>query len=182
MNVITEGDVENLKVRIEETLNSSFRGVVGGDRDILTRFVESHGDTYESLRFANERIFAFSAGIYIPSTHFFFEPYNDHINYYIAAGLAEKSMKTHYRDMKMEISKEDKEPDVLTMDHLSAGFVICFIPAIFGLIAFVGEFYYARYIKRKQENMLGVTKKLDQRKKKKIEVQKVKVVLDTSSI
>jgi len=172
MNIITEGDIENLKVRIEETLNSSFRGVIGGNRDVLTRFVESHGDTYEKLRFANERIFAFSAGIDMPAGHFLFEPYNDHINYYMAAGLAEKSMKTHYRDMKQEISKEEKEPDVLTMDHLGAAFVICFIPAIFGLIAFAGEFCYARHIKRKQEEIAKKNKKNE----------KFEVVLETSGI
>jgi len=191
MEIVKFPDIYNLNDMIENSLNSSFRGVIGSDRDVLTRFVESHGDTYEKLRFTKERIFSFLAGIHLLPCHFFFEPYNDHINYYIAAGLAEKSMKTHYRDMNMEISKEDKEPEVLTMDHLGAGFVICFIPAIFGLIAFVGEFCYDRHIKRKQDLNLKVGQKTKKKKKKnkkkkekkkKNEIQTLEVVLDTSFI
>jgi len=161
MEIVEIKNITELNEIVEKTLNSSFRGVVGGNRDILTRFVESHshGETYEKLRFANERIFAFSAGIHLFAGHFLFEPYNDYISYYIAAGLAAKSMKTHYSDMKVEISKEEKKPDVLTMDHLGAAFVICFIPAIFGLIAFVGEFCHARHIKRKQDLQKRVVKK-----------------------
>jgi len=183
MEIVEVRDINILNDMIHKTLNASFRGVVGGDRDVLTRFVESHGDTYEKLKFANEKIFAFSAGITMPSTHFLFEPYNDHINYYIAAGLAEKSMKTHYRDMNNEISKEEKDPEVLTMDDLGAAFVICFIPAIFGLIAFVCEFCHARHIKKKQKEVeVRVAKNPKGKKKKKNEVRKIKVVLDTSGI
>jgi len=150
MNIVTEDDAERHNFMVENTLNSSFRGVVVGDRDVLTRFVESHNDTYEKLRFAKEIIYSFGFGIPMRSAHFFFEPYNDHINYYMEAGLVEKSIKTHYSNLKqqIEISKEEKEPEVLTMNHLGAAFVVCFIPAIFGLIAFVGELYN---IKRKQE-------------------------------
>jgi len=152
MNIVEVRDMNEMNKIILATLNSSFCGVFGGDRDILTRFVESHIDTYEKLRVASERIFGFSSGIPMPSSHFFFEPYNDHINYYIAAGLADKSIKDHYRSLKrnIEIAKEEKDPEVLTMNDLDAAFVICFIPAVFGLIAFAGEFCYARHIKRKQ--------------------------------
>jgi len=181
MEIVEVRDINILNDMIERTFNSSFRGVVGGDRDVLTRFVESHGDTYEKLRFTTENIFSFAAGINMPPGHFLFEPYNDHINYYMAAGLAEKSMKTHYRDMKMEISKEEKKPEVLTMDHLGAGFVISFIPAMFGLIAFAGEFCYVRYIQRKQALQKKVVKKAKKNKKKKNEAQEVKAVLDTNT-
>jgi len=137
------------------------------------------------LRFAKEIIYSFSKGIPIPAGHFFFEPYNDHINYYMAAGLADKSMKTHYSNLKqqIEISKEEKDPEILTMDHLGAAFVVCFIPAILGLIAFVGELYYARHIKRKQSKVdVKVVKKTHKTKKTRKKIQNFKVELDTSGI
>jgi len=167
---------------IEKTLDPSFHGVVGGDRDILAKFVESHPKTYEKLRIASERIFAFSTGLNMLTNHFFYEPYDDHIDRYMAAGLADKSMKTHYSNLKqqIEISKEEKEPEVLTMDQLGAAFVICFIPAIFGLIAFICELSYARHIKRKQELESKVVKIA--KIKKKNEIQNFEVELDTSDI
>jgi len=174
MRIVEIAGLNAAKELIERTLDSSFQGVVGGDRDILQIFIESHADTFEKLRICPERIFAFSFGINVPASHFFFEPYNDYINYYIAAGFAEKSMRRHYRDMNMEISKEDKEPEVLTMEHLGAGFVICFIPAMFAVIAFIGEFIHACKIKRQQAKVA--------RKKRLERIQKFKVKLDTKGI
>jgi len=181
MNLTGIKTLIGLDKMVEQTLNSSSRGVVVGDRDVLTRFLESYSATYDKLRFTKDNIFDFPGGLVMPTSHFFFEPYNDHINRYIAAGLAEKSIKTHYRSLKnsIEISKEEKDPKVLTMNDLDAAFVICFIPAIFGLITFAGEFCYARYIKRIQQVKLKVVKKAT---KKKNTVQKFKVVLDTSGI
>jgi len=180
MNIIAIENIHELSKMIEKTFNPSFHGVVGGDRDILNRFLNhSAPGSYEKLRIASERIFAFSVGLAMPADHIFFDAYNDHINYYMAAGLAEKSVRTHYRNMNNEISKEDKEPEVLTMDHLGAAFVICFIPAIFGLIAFAGELYYARYIKRNQQKLPLELANIKRKPKK---IKKFNVELDTNGI
>jgi len=189
MKIVSIPLLDELKEIIKQTFDPSYQGVVAVDRDFLTIFIESNselGYTYEMMRICPERIFGFATGIDMPSAHFFFEPYNDHINYYIAAGFVEASIGVHYRDMNSEISKEDKEAEVLTMDHLGAAFVICFIPAIFGLIAFAGEIIHAWNIKRQQTKVkVRIVKKSNNKTKKrveKLENQKFKVELDTTGI
>lgn len=107
--------------------------------DILEKRTYRHGKS--SVSFLVEKIpqtlISFSFLPFDP----FFEEFNQKIRWLIEAGFF-KLFSSSYQKNKMY--NEEVPPLVLTVDDLSIGFEVCFVPMVLGIVVFLLEFGIAR--------------------------------------
>jgi len=170
--------IKDMNEKLEQTVDPKFRGIVLGDRDDMRRFLEYNISAFWMLHKCKQRLFSFAAGFALYSGHLFFEPYNDHINYFIASGSAQKSFSRYYERLKEP--KNEQGPQELSMDHLGAAFVICFIPAMVALVIFIGELCLAKKAsQRKATPVIRRTIKAKPVKKRKYKAKPTKKITRT---
>ena len=76
----------------------------------------------------------------------FLETYNEMLGW-----MEDFGFMAYWRDIFMKYNPliiDDIGPQVLTMDHLTIGFLACCVPLIFCIAAFIGELICARFLKK----------------------------------
>lgn len=69
-----------------------------------------------------------------------FEKFNDQIHHFIASGVTEKLLQENANPLRRVLQKEEAvEAQVLTLEHLSAGFFVCGIVLTLGFAVFLME-------------------------------------------
>lgn len=95
---------------------------------------------FSSLSILDENIATLYFGLPFRRFHPFFESLNLKINQMTSAGLVDHWYKNAY-DSRRHIKKviEDIGPQVLTMDHVAIGFLVCLIPMTMSVIVCMFE-------------------------------------------
>jgi hypothetical protein len=91
------------------------------------------GSIYQTLMFA-------------PGTPFL-EVFNDLIHKLTSAGIIEQWVKSYFHPAGKFKVNDKIGPQVLTMDHLEIGFLVCLIPLILSLAAFIAEISAGKVLK-----------------------------------
>lgn len=107
--------------------------------EVFNQIGQSFRSGTASLTLLDETIATFPAGQKFNSYCPFYETFNRKIDRMISSGLIRHWYDEFYTRKSFKIKPEETGPEVLTMDHLGIGFLVCLIPLVLGIIAFVVE-------------------------------------------
>lgn len=93
-----------------------------------------------SLTFLNDVVRTVYEGLNFIPFHPFYEKFNDQVHHLIASGTTQKMLTENTNIWgKVSITEEAVEPQVLTLEHLSAGFFVCGIVLTSSFFVFLVE-------------------------------------------
>lgn len=78
-------------------------------------------------------------GLEFPRNHRMFRAFDTKLQQLFEGGFIGLFYSTYLRDLRTSDTKESDEPQVLTMDHLEAGFVVWLVSISFAIAAFICE-------------------------------------------
>lgn len=119
--------------------DSKFKGAIYMHIDKLYFAAEkSRGHIFQRL--IKERIVEPMYGMRFPKNHKFYEIFDRKLQQIFEAGVSDRYVRElNDRHQKRYSHLYHDGPEVLTMEHLEAGFVVCLKPLLFACIAFVFE-------------------------------------------
>lgn len=107
---------------------------------MITAMENDYRSGFSSLYALEEAVRLWMERFCFPPFSPFIDRFNEKIHDLHSSGLIGHWEINFYGNRKGLIRKpEDIGPQVLTMEHLEVCFLICFLPLIFGTIAFAGE-------------------------------------------
>ena len=142
---------EDFKPTLTKLTSSSFGGaMVSGLNEIL---ILSQSNEYNfKFKFCKERVMGIPIVIYFKKNYFLIPEINNVIRNLNSAGLVEK---WHYNYIDKQYLKEDDVstgPKVITFEHLIGCFQLWACGCVIGVICFLGEIFYHRFSKRRNNN------------------------------
>lgn len=93
-------------------------------------------------RLLKSRLFLKTFGMMFPRNHKLFSIFDTKVQQLFEAGLIDHYASEYYKDVmnqKLFAHLYQRGPEVLTLQHLKAGFMVCFVPFSLSVIAFLSE-------------------------------------------
>lgn len=92
-----------------------------------------------SLELVEERLAGVHMSVMFPYFSPLFEAFNEKIQLMLSNGLIDYWHKNFANRRGLKIKIDDIGPQILTMEHVSIGFLVCLFPMVLSILAFVGE-------------------------------------------
>lgn len=93
---------------------------------------------FSSLVLLDENVMSSCRAMNFPPFSPFYEEFNGKVSRMISGGLIEY-WYSNYLGLKKAIRVDEIGPEILTMEHLEIGFVICLIPMVLSILVFISE-------------------------------------------
>jgi hypothetical protein len=160
----------------KQTLDEDFHGIVSGTTEKLSEINRLGRRSISSLRMMKQKLGVFPESFAMPRNHFLIESFDSVIGRMLSGGLIDY---WRFRNVQPDKKIDDFGPEVLTMEHLGVCFLVCMIPFVFAIIAFIFEQIWYHRKKFKRVNDVNIRQKLSIVKKPEKTDDNVKKTLPT---
>lgn len=127
---------KNCSVDIAEPANKAFQIWA---RKALSLINDGYRSGISSITLLEENMISTPMSHYFPAYSPLFEIFNEKIHQLLAGGFFFYWDENYYNS-KLYVNKpEEIGPQVLTMEHLKVGFLVCLCPLILSIVIFFGE-------------------------------------------